>query len=539
MYRVLIADSLAPEGLTILEQAGGIELDRRAGLKGADLREALAHCDGVIVRSGTTLTPEYLQGQTRLKVIVRAGAGVDNIDLPSATRAGIVVMNTPGGNTLSTAEHTMALLLAMARQLPAADAKLRAGVWDRKTFVGAQLAGKTLGVVGLGRVGLAVAKRAQGFEMKVIGSDPFFTPARAAELGIEYVAQLNDLFPRVDFLTIHAPLTPESKGMIGKSQIAQMPKGSYLINCARGGLVDEAALLEALQNKHLAGAALDVFEQEPPGPSPLLTLPNVVVTPHLGASTAEAQLNVAIEAAHLMVDFLKTGNVRFAVNMPSLDPAELRDVGRHLDIGYRLGQLQAQLAKGPIRRAQIEYRGEATKKKTSLITAAFTMGLLRSALEEDLNLVNARTVAAERGIEINEVISKKPSDFSTLVRTEVESEQDRCVASATTRGSMYNRLIRLGPYRLDGYLEGILLLVDHQDRPGLVGLLGTVLGKHDVNIAQMSVGRSGQGSDALAVVALDNLPPEAALAELRADERVSAVQLVHLPAFGAMPPGLG
>lgn len=539
MYRVLISDSLAPEGLSILEQSPEIELDLRTGLKGDELRAALAESDGVIIRSGTTLTPELLKGQTRLKAIVRAGVGVDNIDVPAATREGIVVMNTPGGNTLSTAEQTIALLFAVMRHIPAADASLRAGRWDRKKFVGTQLAGKTLGVVGLGRVGMAVAQRALGMEMKVVGYDPFLSPERAQELGIQTVENVEDIFPLVDIVTVHVPLSDETRGLISKPQLAKMKKGSYVINCARGGIVNEADLLEALESGHIAGAGLDVFESEPPGDSPLIQHEKVVVTPHLGASTNEAQLNVAVEAAHLMVDFLTKGNIRFAVNTASLDPSELKDVQRHLDIAYRLGMLQAQLTKGSVCRATISYQGEAATKNTRLITAGFAMGLLEQALEEQINLINAQTLAKERGIKITEHISSDAGDFNTLIRTEVETDKETFVASGTTRGNMYNRLVRLGPYRLDAFMDGTMLVYEHRDRPGLIGFAGTILGEHGVNIAQMTVGRSAPGGDAIGVLALDNEPPKEALDKIRAHEHINSVQVVKLPPLGELPRSFG
>jgi D-3-phosphoglycerate dehydrogenase len=535
MHRVLISDPLAEEGLALLRRAEGIELDNRSGLKGSELRAALAECEGVIIRSGTRLTADLLQGQTRLKAIVRAGVGVDNIDVDAATREGVVVMNTPGGNTTSTAEHTIALLLALMRHVPAADASLRAGRWDRNKFVGTQLAGKTLGVVGLGRVGLAVAKRAIGLEMRVLGYDPFMAPERAAELGIQTVSDLAEIFPKVDVLTVHVPLSDETKGLVGAQQLGRMQQGAYVLNCARGGIVDEAALVEALKSGHIAGAALDVFEQEPPTDSPFPKLPNVVLTPHLGASTAEAQLNVAIEAAQLMVDFFTTGNVRYSVNITPLDRTELEDARRHLDIAHRLGILQAQLVKGAIRKATIQFRGEAAKKKTRLLTGAFAMGLLEYALEEQVNLVNAELIARERGIQLVEQVSSEPSDFSTLLRAEVVTDQETFVVAGTTRGAQFNRLVQIGPYRLDAFLDGTMVVFQHDDKPGLIGVIGTVMGKYGVNIAQMTVGRKQPGGQAIGLLSVDSEPPKAAIQEIQSDERVTSVRVVKLPPFGVLP----
>jgi D-3-phosphoglycerate dehydrogenase len=537
MPRIFTPDPLAAEGLAILERTPGFEIDKRSGLKGVELKAALAEADGVIVRSGTTLTAELLQGLTRLRAIVRAGVGVDNIDVPAATRAGIVVMNTPGGNTLSTAEHTWALLLSLCRHVPAADATMRAGKWDRKSFVGRQLAGKTLGVIGLGRVGLAVAKRGVAFEMKTIGFDPFMTPERAAEHGIELVKDLEDLYPRVDALTVHVPLSPETEGLVGAAQMAKLPKGAIVVNCARGGIVDEAALAAALESGHLAGAAIDVFAEEPPKDSPFAKLKTTVVTPHLGASTAEAQVNVSIEAANLLADFFNHGNVRFAVNMVSLEASELAETRRHADIAYRLGLLQAQVSKGPVRKALVEYRGAATKQKTKIMTAAFTMGLLKHAIP-DANLINATLLAEERGLAITEQTSSEPTDFATLIRTVVETDRDSSEASGTTRGATFNRLVRLGPFRMDAFLEGTMLIFHHNDRPGIIGHVGTVLGNHDVNIAQMTVGRREAGGNAVGVLAVDAAPSDAALEELRRDSRIIDLRVVRLPEHGVLPAGV-
>jgi D-3-phosphoglycerate dehydrogenase len=538
MHRVLISDSLAKEGLEILRRTGKIEIDDRPGLKGDELRAALGEADGVIIRSGTRLTPDLLDGQKRLKVIVRAGVGVDNIDVPTATRNGIIVMNTPGGNTLSTAEQTIALMLAMCRHVPAADASLRGGKWDRKSFTGTQVAGKTIGVVGLGRVGQAVARRALGLEMKVLGYDPFLSAERATAMGIEFIPSVAEMLPRVDILTIHVPMTDETKNLISTAEMAQMKKGSFIVNCARGGIIDEAALYESLVSKHLAGAALDVFLEEPCTDSPLFKLPNVVVSPHLGAATNEAQFNVAVEAAELMSDFFDTGNVRFAVNMPSIDPKELADVSQSLDIAWRLGILQAQLAKAPIRRATIALLGRAASQNTRLIRAGFAAGLLEGALEQQVNLVNAEYLAQERGIELVETTSSMVTDFHTLIRTDVETDQETTTAAGTVRGTQYSRLVRLGPYRLDSFLDGNLILYHHQDKPGLIGAVGTICGEYNVNIAQMNVGRREPGGDALGVLAVDSLPPAAAVEKIRKDPRISSVSVVKLPPFGARPAGL-
>src|SRR5437667_6808628 len=400
MPRVLISDKLEAPGLDLLRQAG-IELDERHGLTGEALQDAMRAADGMIVRSGTKVTAQLLEQPGKLRAIVRAGVGVDNIDVAAATRKGIVVMNTPGGNTISTAEHTITLMMALARHIPAADASVRQNKWERTRFVGTQLAGKTLGVVGLGRIGREVARRAVGLDMKVIGFDPFLAPDRASQLGIESVTGLDQLLPRCDFLTVHTPLTDETRDLIGAKELALLPRGARVLNCARGGIINEEALAEALRSGHLAGAALDVFVQEPPpAEHPFLKLPNVVLTPHLGASTVEAQTSVALEAAQLLVDFLTRGVVQFAVNMAAVDRAELEELRLYVDMAHRLGLLHAQMSQGAIRRAELLYRGEVARRNTRLLTSAFAAGLLEYRLDEHVNIVNAAVLARDRGIEI-------------------------------------------------------------------------------------------------------------------------------------------
>ncbi len=540
MPRVLIADNLEASGLDLLRQAG-IELDvPDKAPKGDALKEALRASDGVIVRSATKITAAELENPGKLRVIVRAGVGVDTIDVAAATRKGILVMNTPGGNTVSTAEQTITLMMALARHTAAADATLRAGKWDRAKFTGTQLAGKTLGVVGLGRIGREVARRAAGLDMKILGFDPFLTPAAAAQMGIEATSNLDELLPRVDFLTVHTPLTDETRDLIGAAQIAKMQKGARLINCARGGIINEDALVEALKNGQLAGAALDVFVQEPPpADHPLLKLPNVVVTPHLGASTVEAQVSVAREAAQLLIDYLTRGVVGFAVNMAAVDRAELDEMRLYVDLARRLGLLHAQMTQGAIQRCEVSYRGEVAKKNTRLITAAFAAGLLEMRLDQGVNIVNAPLLAQERGIEIVEQKSSQKGDFSTLLKVDLTTDKKTYTAAGTLFGNQFLRLVQLGKYHLDAYMDGTMLLFTHRDVPGLIGFIGTLFGKHGVNIAQMTVGRQQPGGEAIAVLNLDGPPPEEALREIKAHPQISSVSVVKLPPAGQMPPWFG
>jgi D-3-phosphoglycerate dehydrogenase len=540
MPRVLITDNLSPAGLQSLKDAG-LEVVVKSGLKPLEVREALKEADGIIIRGATTLTEELLKDQPRLKVIVRAGVGVDNIDLAAATRQGIVVMNTPAGNTTSTAEHTIAMLLALSRNIAPAAASMKAGKWDKKSYTGTQLAGKTLAVVGLGRIGLAVAKRALGLEMKVVGYDPFLSAERAAEQGIEVVRAVDDLIERCDFLTVHTPLTEETKGVINAARMARMRKGVRIINCARGGIVDETALADAVESGHVAGAALDVFEKEPPGDSRLVKLPQVLTTPHLGASTDEAQELVALEAAEIIGGFLLRNEVRHAVNMAPLSAAEMADMKAYLDLGRRLGLLLAQQNKcSGVRAAHLLYRGEAATKNTRLITSSFAAGLLETALSEHVNIVNAEMLAKERGIRITESSSSDVGDFSTMIRATIETDAGELVAAGTIFGKQFLRLVRLGAFSLDAYLDGMLLIYRHRDVPGLIGFIGTVLGRHQVNIAHMALGRerSEPGGDAVAVLNLDNEPSPEALEEVRQHAEVTGLEVVKLPPAGEPLPWL-
>lgn len=539
-YRVLVTDKLAEEGLALLRAEPGLEVVVSTKLDFAGLRAALAEADGIVIRSGTTLTPEVLRDQPRLKVIVRAGVGVDNIDVPTATRQGVVVMNTPGGNTISTAEHTMALMLALSRNVAKANDSMKAGRWDRNKFTGNQLGGKTLGIVGLGRVGLAVAKRAQAFDMQVVGFDPFLSHERAAEFGIQSLA-LEALWPLCDYITVHTPMSPETRNIIGASAIAAMKPGVRIINCARGGLIDESALLEGLNAGKVAGAAIDVFDPEPPAADhPLVNHPNVLVTPHLGASTEEAQISVAVEAARLLIDFFQKGQIRFSVNMSTLDRAELEDLRLYLDLGRRLGMLHAQMDRGTVRSATIRYRGEVAHKNTRLITASFAAGWMETALQDQVNLVNAEVMAKERGIALVEEKTTDTGDFGTLIQTEVTTDKKTYVAAGTLFGKEFIRLVRLGPYRLDAHFDGNLFLFTHRDVPGLIGFIGTTFGRYNVNIAQMNVGREldQPGGEAIGVVKLDAVPPDSAIEEVRAHPSILSVSFIKLPKPGELPPWL-
>ncbi len=537
MPRIIVLDTLSPDGLALLEAAKpkGIEFEVRTGLKGDALRESLAQFEGAICRSGVKITADALAGNHRLKAIVRAGVGTDNIDKEAATRLGIVVMNTPAGNTVSTAEHTFAMMLALSRNIAAAHQSLVEHKWDRNKFMGAQLADKTLGIVGLGRVGLAVAKRAKAFEMRVLGYDPFLSKERAQELGIEPFDNVRAMLPEIDYLTVHTPLTDETKNLIGRAEIETMRPTVRLINCARGGIYDESALVEALKAKRIAGVGLDVFAAEPCTDSPLFGMPGVLATPHLGASTEEAQTQVAVEGVGLLVDFLTTGAIRHAVNMSPLDRQTLEGLRGYLDVAHRLGLLLAQMDKATPRRCVLHYRGEVAGKNTRLITAAFAVGLLENALAADVNIVNAELLLRERGIEIVEQSRADMGAFSSVITAEVFAAGGMNRAAGTLLGHNMPRLVQLGDHRLEAYLDGVLLIFTHRDVPGIIGRVGTIFGQHKVNIAQMAVGRAAPGGAATGVLNLDAEPTSAALAEVLSAPDIETATVIRLPPAGKLP----
>ncbi len=541
MSKIVVLDPLSQDGLDLLDSAGRIEYEVRTGLSGQALHDALLEFDGAICRSGVKITAEALEGNHRLRAIARAGVGVDNIDCNAATRHGIVVMNTPGGNTVSTAEHAIALMLAMSRSIHPAYQSLLEGRWDRKKYMGAQLAGKTLGIVGLGRIGQAVAQRARAFEMRVLGYDPFFPAARAKEQGIEVFQSTDEMLPLVDYLTVHTPLNDATRNLIGLEQIQMIKKGARLINCARGGIFNEEALVEGLKSKQLAGVALDVYPEEPCTSSPLFGMPGVLCTPHLGASTEEAQTNVAVEAAELLIDFFTTGAIRQSVNMSPLDPKTLADLRGYLNVAWRLGLLLAQMDHRPPTLCRLIYQGGVAKKDTRLLSAAFAAGLLEHAMDTGANIVNAEVILRERGIEIQEQRSADPGEFSSLITAEVVTGQKTSVAAGTIFGNDMPRLVKKGDCTVESRLDGVLMVFSHRDQPGVIGRVGTVFGKHRLNIAQMSVGRGADkpGGEAIGVLALDSQPPAEALAEVLALSEITNAWIINLPPAGETPSWMG
>ena len=538
MHRIIVLDKLAREGLDRLDRAEGVTYDVRTGLGGEALREALLEYDGAICRSEAKITAEVLTGGRRLRGIVRAGVGTDNIDREAATRQGIVVMNTPTGNTLSTAEHAFTLMAALSRNIAPASRSLMEGRWDRGAFTGVQLAGKTLGIVGMGRIGREVAARAKAFAMRVIGFDPFLSPEQAAKLGVEYMGDVRDLLPEVDYLTVHTPLTPETRHLISHGEIDLLKPGARLVNCARGGIYDEDALIKGLESGKLAGVALDVYEEEPCVDSPLFNMPGVLCTPHLGASTEEAQADVAVEAVDLLANFLVTGEVRHAVNAVTIDANTFQALGGYLDVAYRLGILLSQWHSGGPRACRLTYRGKVVDENTRLLTSAFCAGLLEHALDEEVNIINGEMLLRERGIHLNEETRSAAGFFTSAISAEIDCGDETYRADGTVFGNNMPRLIRLGEHRMEAYLDGNLLIFNHSDVPGIIGAIGDTFGRYSVNIAQMAVGRLGNepGGKAVGVLNLDDVPPQASIDEILRHPAINNARFIRLPAHGALPP---
>jgi D-3-phosphoglycerate dehydrogenase len=510
---VLIADDLSPRAAEVLQERG-IRVDVRPKLGGEGLREAISAYDGLAVRSATKVTGDIIAAARQLKVIGRAGIGVDTIDVKAATERGIVVMNTPSGNAVTTAEHTIALLLALARHIPSADRSTKGGAWERSRFVGVEVAGKTLGLVGCGNVGSIVADRAHGLKMRVIVHDPYLSDERAADLGVEKLP-LDELLRRADFLSLHAPLTDQTRGLIDRAAFDLVKPGVRLINCARGGLLVEEDLIAALKSGRVAGVALDVFTVEPAGDNPLLAFDQVIATPHLGASTAEAQEKVAVEIAVQMADFLIAGAVTNAVNMPSVSVEEAPRLVPYMRLAELLGSFAGQLTESGIRAVSLEYEGHAAELNTRPLTAAALAGLLRPLLDQ-VNLVSAPAIAREREIHVAEVKHDRPSDYHTLVRLTVTTDRQSRAVAGTLIGRDHPRLVEVKGIRVEAELGRHMLYVTNEDKPGLIGRLGQTLGDAGINIATFHLGRTRPGGDAIALIEVDQPVPEAVLAAIRA-----------------------
>ncbi len=500
MPKVLISDKMSPKAAEIF-RARGIEVHEKTGLSKDELIAIIGDYDGLAIRSATKATKDVLAAATQLKVVGRAGIGVDNVDIPAATARGIVVMNTPFGNSITTAEHAIALMFALARQLPEADASTQAGKWEKNRFMGVELTGKTLGLIGAGNIGSIVADRALGLKMKVIAYDPFLTPERALELGIEKVV-LDDLLARADFITLHTPLTDSTRNILSAENLARTKKGVRIINCARGGLIDEAALKVGLDSGHIGGAALDVFVEEPATSSPLFNTPNFVSTPHLGASTDEAQVNVAIQVAEQMSDFLLTGGVTNALNVPSLSAEEAPRLRPYMALAEQLGSLTGQLVNEGIQSVTVEVEGAAAELNIKPITAAVLAGLMRQH-SDTVNMVNAPTLTRERGIDVAEVRHERETDYHTLLRVTVKTDSGERSVAGTLFGNATPRLVEIFGIKVEADLAGSMLFVINEDKPGFIGSLGTALGEAKVNIGTFHLGRRDAGGEAILLLSVD------------------------------------
>jgi D-3-phosphoglycerate dehydrogenase len=524
--KVFVSDKLARQGLEILEQAPGIEMDYRPGLPEAELLEAVRDAEGLVIRSGTQVNAKVLEAAEKLRVVGRAGIGVDNIDVRRATERGIVVVNTPEGNNVTTAEHAIALLVSLARHIPQASASLKAGRWDKSRFTGLELLGRTLGLIGLGNIGRVVAQRAQGLGMRVVSYDPHIGADVAARLGVELVT-FDELLARADAISVHVPRTLETTGMLGRDAFAKARPGVLLVNAARGGIVDEKALFEALEAGQVGGAALDVFETEPPPKDhPLIAHERVICTPHLGASTEQAQINVAVAVAEQVRDYLSTQVARNAVNFPSIPPELLEQIRPYLVLGEKLGRFQGQLCPGAIDEIEIEYAGDVADLRVAPITIAVLKGVLEAHTDQ-VNMVNAPHLAQARGIKVVESKASRPEDFASAITTRVKGCLDRLIGGALFHGGQ-PRIVRIDDFMLEAIPEGPTILIHNHDRPGVVGNVGRILGDGGINISRMQLALVRERGEAAMLVNVDNRPSEAVMEELRNLDHMITAQLVEL-----------
>jgi D-3-phosphoglycerate dehydrogenase / 2-oxoglutarate reductase len=522
IMRVLVSDNLGDIGIKMFQEAEGIEVDVKTGLPPEELKGIIGEYDALVIRSATQVSEDLLESAENLKVVGRAGIGLDNVDIPAATKRGIVVMNTPGGNVVTTAEHTISMLLSLSRNIPQGTATLKAGLWEKKKLQGREIFNKILGIVGFGKIGSIVADRARGLRMRVIVYDPFVTPEQIEKAGYE-AATLEELYAKSDYITVHVPKFKNTIGLLNKEAFDQMKQGVMIINCARGGIVKEADLLDALKSGQVAGAALDVFETEPPGASPLFEFDRVICTPHLGASTKEAQTNVAVAVAAQIIDYLKNDTILNAVNAPSVTGELLTKLRPYLNLGDRIGSLQAQLVSGPIQEVQIEYTGEFHGLDLSPVSTAILKGLLTPILKDDVNFVNAHVIADERGIKVTEATQSAVEDYSNLITVRLITEEKTNAVSGTIYGKNDARIVIINNFRLELIPEGHLALIYNEDIPGSIGEIGMALGKHNINIGRMHVGQEDDGQRNIIFLQVDTPIDDEVAADLRGLRTVRAV----------------
>lgn len=526
-FKVLISDSLSKEAVDILTREKEFTVDVNTKLTPEELKKAIKGYDALLVRSATKVTKDVIAAADKLKIIGRAGVGLDNVDVNAASKKGIIVVNTPGGNTMSTAEHTISMMLALSRNIPQADASMKKGEWERKRFMGVELYGKTLGIVGLGRIGAEVARRAISFEMRVLAYDPYLSMEKAKELGIE-PADLKTILKEADYITVHTPLTDETKYLIAEKEFDMMKKGVRLINCARGGIIKEAALVKAVEAGRIAGAALDVYEEEPPKDPKLLKSERIVLTPHLGASTEEAQVNVAVDVANTVRDALLGRGIRNAVNIPCVDAEILKVIDPYLKLAEHIGTMHAQLADGHVKRVKIRYVGDILKYDLSPFTVSLMKGMLTPILQETVNFVNALVITKERGIQIIETKTAEQQDFASLIWVEVETDRSKNSISGTLFTKVDPRIVKINEFYVDCVPEGYMLVIFNKDLPGIIGQIGMILGDAKINIAGMSFGREEKGGKAITVLNIDSDVPKKVLDEIRKAKNVEDVRVVKV-----------
>ena len=525
--KVLVSDNLGEIGIRMMQEEDGIDVDVRPGLSPEELKEIIGEYEGLVIRSATKVTDDLLEVARHLKVIGRAGVGLDNVDIPAATKRGVVVMNTPGGNVITTAEHTIAMLLSLSRNIPSGTASLKAGRWEKKQLLGREVYNKWLGVVGFGKIGTIVADRARGLKMRVMIHDPFVTPEQIEKMGFKPVS-LEELYRKADFITVHVPKMNSTTGLIDTAAFEQMKDGVLIINCARGGIIDEDALNEALASGKVGGAALDVFETEPPGTCKLFDHDRVICTPHLPASTLEAQTNVAMAISEQIIDYLKNGTVINAVNVPSVTGELLTKLGPYLSLADRIGSLQAQLSMGPVKKVDIEYEGNFSGLDLTPITTAILKGFLSPMVQDAVNFVNSPLIAKEMGIKVTETTSAESDHFINLITLKVITTVMTNTVSGTIFGKRDPRIVQINNFGLELIPEGHLALIYNQDKPGAIGSIGTTLGKHRINISRMQVGQDQDGENNIIFLRTDTSIPDNVLEELRALPLINTVTPLEL-----------
>jgi D-3-phosphoglycerate dehydrogenase len=524
--KVLISDNLSTRGVEILKKAG-LEVEFRSKTSAEEIEKMIGDYDALIIRSATKVTAGLLEKAAKLKVVGRAGSGLDNVDIPAATKKGVVVMNTPGGNTVTTAEHTIGMIFACARMIPQAYASMKEGKWEKKKFEGIELYAKTLGIIGLGAIGSVVANRCTALGMKVLAFDPFISTEKAKQLGIE-LADLETIYQRSDFITLHTPKTKETAGLINKDTIAKMKDGVRIINCARGGIVNETDLFEALKSGKVAAAAFDVFEKEPPENHPLMTLDNFIATPHLGASTKEAQENVATAVAEQIVDYLIAGTVRNAVNVPSVPADQLPSLSPYINLAERRGLFTSQVIEGGITQVTVEYSGEVSNLKLEPVTLAALKGLLTPMIQENVNYVNAPLIAKDRGIEVKVSKSGDTSEYTSLITIKVKAGGKDASVAGTLNSRKEPRIIQVDNFPMETVPEGDMLVLMNNDKPGVIGGIGTLMGQNGINIARMQFGRETQGGRAMSVVSVDSAISDELMDKVRKLPNVLSAKQVRI-----------